>query len=90
MSEPGSAASHAATASFFAFLAGGLLPVLVAVFAGHALWVVAISLGLLLITGLISSNPEQRWRSTALLTAVGIFAFGISYLGNIVLKALGV
>lgn len=84
------AALQAAVASFVAFLAGGLLPVLVAVFTGHALWVVAISLGLLFITGLISSNPEQRWRSTALLTAVGIFAFGISYLGNIVLKALGV
>lgn len=84
------AALHAAIASFLAFLAGGLLPVLAAVLTGHALWVVAISLGLLLITGLISSNPDRRWRSTALLTAVGIFAFGISYAGNLVLQALGV
>lgn len=84
------AALHAAIASFFAFLAGGVLPVLAAVSTGHALWVVAISLGLLLLTGLISSKPSQRWRSTALLTAVGIFAFGVSYLGNLALKALGV
>lgn len=74
----------------FSFLADGVLPVLAAVSTGHALWVVAISLGLLLLTGLISSKPSQRWRSTALLTAVGIFAFGVSYLGNLALKALGV
>lgn len=84
------AALQAAIASFFAFLAGGLLPVLAAVFTGHALWIVGISLGLLLVTGLISSNPKARWKSTAILTAVGVFAFGVSYAGNLVLQALGV
>lgn len=84
------AAINAALASFLAFLAGGVLPVLVAIFTGHALWVVGISLALLLVTGLISANPHQRVRSTALLTAVGIFAFGVSYAGNLLLQALGV
>jgi len=84
------AAINAALASFLAFLAGGVLPVLAAIFTGHALWVVGISLALLLVTGLISANPHQRVRSTALLTAVGIFAFGVSYAGNLLLQALGV
>lgn len=84
------AAIQAALASFLAFLAGGLLPVIAAVLTGSALSVVAISLGLLLITGLISSNPEARWRSTVLLAGVGVVAFGVSYAGNLVLQALGV
>lgn len=84
------AALQAATASFVAFLAGGVLPVLAAVLTGHALWVVGISLALLLVTGLISSNPKARWKSTAILAGVGVFAFGVSYAGNLVLQALGV
>lgn len=84
------AAIHAAAASFFAFLAGGLLPVLAAVITGNALWVFAISLGLLLATGAISSDPKNPTKSTMLLGAVGVFAFGISYAGNLLLQSLGI
>lgn len=84
------AALAAAFASFFAFLAGGLLPVLAAIFLGSAIWVIVISLSLLIVTGMISSGKSNRLRNTIKLTTVGFIAFGISFLGNIILHNLGV
>ena len=84
------AAVHAAVASFFAFLAGGLIPALAAIVFHSVLAVVIISFVLLGITGYISSGKGGHIRSVTKLTLVGILAFGVSYGINLFLQTLGI
>lgn len=84
------AALQAAIASFFAFLVGGLFPVLAAVLTHSTIAVIVSALVLLVVTGYISSDKDDRVRSTTRLALVGALAFSVSYIGNLALTWVGV